>query len=49
VPPEIAVSALGPTLLAISVVNFVRELGAIGLSLGPVLAVSIDATLSRCL
>ncbi|WP_424018941.1 ATP-binding protein [Halorientalis pallida] len=46
VPPPVAVYALALTLLAVSVVNFVREASTIGLSLGPVLAVSINSTLS---
>lgn len=46
VPPAIAVYALGLTLLAVSVMNFVRELDVLGFTIGPVLAVSINAGLS---
>ena len=46
IPPAVAVYALGLTLLAVSVVNFVREVSRLGLSLGPILAVSINSALS---
>jgi hypothetical protein len=46
VPPAIAVYALALLLLAISVMNLIREIGTIGLGLGPVFAVSINAALS---